>query len=842
MSAPTAKIAPDAPPFPQLYFCCDERRRDAVRGSATLNGIDYLEVVDHDAATNAERQRFLRLHFVNALAPGSFAAANVSITGGERVRPIVVLDAKIGTGPDADILTVEVEQPGDFSLYTLSLVRGPHDLAPPAGIDPRLAWVEFSFKVECPADFDCAPRRVCPPEPRPQPEINYLAKDYASFRRLLLDRMSLLIPDWRERNPADLGITLVELFAYIGDQLSYQQDAVATEAYLDTARKRISLRRHARLVDYFVDDGASARVWVQLSAEADNVVVPSGTQIFTRLERIPARISPASQTLADALRQAPTAFETLHSVRLFAAHNALPFYTWGDRECCLPKGATRATLAGHFPSLAAGDVLIFEEARGPLTGEEEDADRTRRCALRLTAARAFDAADASLTDPLTGQSITTIEWMPADALPFPFCLSGFTDEEHGATFRDDLSLARGNIVLADHGATVRDESLGSVPKSPILLPPDPGMDRCQRPPPRFARSRFQPALHARPLTHSTLYDAALPASESLDVDPAAAPPAVRLHSKLDLDEDDWSPQRDLLGSDSDATEFVVETEHDGTAFLRFGDDEHGRAPEPGTVFTATYRVGNGRAGNIGAESLAHIVTNDPAITGVRNPLPAAGGTDPETAEEIRRDAPVAFRTQQRAVTEADYARAAERDCRAQRAAATLRWTGSWHTVFVTADRFDGLPLTDSFEAEMRREIEPFRMAGHDLEIDTPRYVSLELEMFVCVKPDYFRSDVRAALLEVFSNGVLTDGRRGVFHPDFFTFAQTVYLSPFIAAAQAVPGVASVEVTTFQHQGLGETSGLTNGFLTMNRLEIARLDNDPNFPERGRFTLNLGGGR
>ena len=35
-----------------LYFCCDERRRDAVRGSA-LNGIDYLEVVDHDAPNEA---------------------------------------------------------------------------------------------------------------------------------------------------------------------------------------------------------------------------------------------------------------------------------------------------------------------------------------------------------------------------------------------------------------------------------------------------------------------------------------------------------------------------------------------------------------------------------------------------------------------------------------------------------------------------------------------------------------------------------------------------------------------------------------------------------------------
>ena len=62
-----------------------------------------------------------------------------------------------------------------------------------------------------------------------------MAKDYASFRRLLLDLLPQLNPDWIERNPSDLGIALIELLAYTGDQLSYFQDAVANEAYLETA-------------------------------------------------------------------------------------------------------------------------------------------------------------------------------------------------------------------------------------------------------------------------------------------------------------------------------------------------------------------------------------------------------------------------------------------------------------------------------------------------------------------------------------------------------------------------------------------------------------------------------
>ena len=824
-----------------LYFCCDERRRDAVRGSA-LNGIDYLEVVDHDAPNEADRQRFLRVHFVNDIAANSLTRVNVTISGGERIRPIVILDASIGAGDDSDVLTVEVEEPGDFSIYTLSLVRGPHDPNPPSEIDPRLAAVDFSFKVECPSDFDCAPKHICPPEPRVQPEINYLAKDYASFRKLILDRMSLLLPEWRERNPADLGVTLVELLAYVGDQLSYQQDAIATEAYLNSARKRVSLQRHARLVDYFVHNGTNARVWVQLISEADSVNVPAKTQIFSRLERTNIRIPPGSSALDDALRQHPMVFETIHPVTLFAAHNAMPFYTWSDRECCLPKGATFATLQGHLPDLPNDAVLIFEEQRGPLTGEKEDADRTRRWAVRLTSVQTFDAASQPLTDPLTGTQITNIEWMAEDALPFPFCLSGFTDEEHGAQFRDDLSIAHGNIVLADHGLTIAGESLGEVPPLQILLPPDPGADRCHRPPPQFARPRFRPSLQGKPLTQASPYDSAQPAATSLRVDPASALAAITLESTLGADTSEWKPQRDLLGSAPDATEFVVEIESDGVASLRFGDDEYGQLPEPGTAFEATYRVGNGSAGNIGAETLAHIVSNDPAITAVRNPLPAAGGIDPEAMADIRRDAPQAFRTQKRAVTEADYARTAELDTSIQRAAATFRWTGSWHTVFITVDRLDGLPLTNDFEAQLRREIEPYRMAGHDLEIDSPHYVPLEIEMFVCVKPDYFRSDVEEALLDIFSNRTLADGRKGLFQPDFFTFGQTVYLSRLYAAAEAVAGVALVEIKVFQRQGLAATSGLKKGFINMDRLEIARLENDPNFPERGLFTLKLGGGR
>jgi predicted phage baseplate assembly protein len=245
---------------------------------------------------------------------------------------------------------------------------------------------------------------------------------------------------------------------------------------------------------------------------------------------------------------------------------------------------------------------------------------------------------------------------------------------------------------------------------------------------------------------------------------------------------------------------------------------------------------------VGADTIAHVVTVDSDVVRVRNPLPAAGGVDMEDDAIVRRRAPQVFRRQERAVTPADYAEVTERHAGVQRAAATLRWTGSWHTVFVTVDRPGGLPVDAAFEQEMTQHVGRYRMAGHDTEFDDPVHVSLEIDLLVCVQATHFRADVRAGLLQVLGSGVLTDGRLGLFHPDNMSFGQTVYLGTLYAAARQVAGVASLQVTRFQRQGQPDPSLLADGFLRLGRLDIPRLDNDPNFPEHGVLRLSLFGGK
>ena len=124
------------------YFCCDERRRDAVRNSANLNGIDFVEVADSDAPTAADRQRILRVHFLKTPAPAGIVAANVVIEGGDRIRGLQV-DRPVTY--EGDVVVVHLNAYGDYSGYQLRLVKADASAFDPSKLDPLLVSVAFSF-------------------------------------------------------------------------------------------------------------------------------------------------------------------------------------------------------------------------------------------------------------------------------------------------------------------------------------------------------------------------------------------------------------------------------------------------------------------------------------------------------------------------------------------------------------------------------------------------------------------------------------------------------------------------------------------------------------------------
>jgi len=301
----------------------------------------------------------------------------------------------------------------------------------------------------------------------------------------------------------------------------------------------------------------------------------------------------------------------------------------------------------------------------------------------------------------------------------------------------------------------------------------------------------------------------------------------------------------LSSNDTDHA-FVPEIENDGSVFLRFGDGKFGAAPDPGVSFFATYRVGNGMRGNIGRDSLAHIVVPQnflpplASISAIRNPLAATGGIDRENMEHIVQYAPFSYETQKRCVTEADYGQAAAQATAIREARGTLRWTGSWYTAFVSIDPV--ATITTQLVDDTTSRLNLLRMMGTDLAVEGAVIVGLQIGMEICVDPEHFQGDVYDALIKVFVTGNQCNGQSGLLNAANFTFGQTVYASPLIAAAQAVEGVLAATLITFARMDNLEADGVAKGYLTMGRLEIPRCDNDPSHLDHGIFVLQMDGGK
>jgi hypothetical protein len=791
-----------------------QERIQALRESGTINGIESIEIISYS-------QQTIRVYFVHPL-PGETGAipsspaldsTNVLIEGGVRISDVKVESANaVG-----QYLQIHVNQAGDYSRYTLKIVTSPFDLSPPPGFDPILASIDFTFKVQCPNDFDCRAEKVNDAPVFSPPPIDYLGKDYLGFRRLILNRMSALMPQWKERNPADQQVVLAETLAYIADQFSYYQDAVVTETYLSTARFRRSLKRHTHLLDYRIHEGCNARTWVHIAVTAggdlDGTLLPAKTKFCTSKHDMAASIDP--QLFFESTGSEDRIFESMHGQKLYAQHNSLALYTWSGSVVTIPRDAVSADVFvpdGCF--LVPGDVVILEEILSPVTGDPAGADHRKRWAVRLTHVE-------SLVDPLDGSPLRRLTWHKRDALPFALCLETAVNSG-GVLQLKPAAHITGNIVLVDHGITI-DGAPGLEPEI---------VESSTRP--------YRPALSRKDITWCQQFDAfeqnSQPANETIVQSPSLARAAVWISDG----ENDWTVEHDLLGSDRFGLFFVVEPENDGLAFIRFGDDIHGKRPPVGTTFSARFRVGSGSDGNVGAESIAHCIGTYNGIVSIRNPLPAQGGVLPETAQEIKRDAPEAFKVQKRAVTEADWEQAAMEHPEVQRARANFRWTGSWYTVYVTVDRVGGLGVRSDnlFVEDLMKHLNKYRLMGYDCELRDPVYTSLDIILGVCMKTGFTAADVRKRLTDAFSTCVNADNRPGFFHPDQVTFGTPVYISALCARAHEVEGVASVRVTRFQQWGKTGNNEIATGYFQPAQHEIIRCDSDPNFPEHGIIQFEI----
>jgi Baseplate J-like protein len=813
-------------------------RRTALIESGTLNGIDFV-------AIGNSAQTLLVVHFLNAVPVDGTLTAVPTITGGDTIKSVAVLQpiAASDWGLDGTHVTLvlHVDAPGDFSIYTLTLAS--------KALDAFFATAAFSFKALCPTDTDCeALPPVCPTPASTRPPIDYLAKDFLSFRQALQDFSALRYPNWQERAEADVGMMMLEVLSAVADDLSYTEDRIAAEATLTTATQRRSVMRHARLVDYEPQPAIAAQTVLQFDVAAGTTAINFGVRTLAQASDGTPIVFETGPDLAARPGSAPA--DALWNKGLVKA------YWFDDSTQCLTAGATGMFVLGHGYDFLPGQLVLIETTLGA-------GQAPARQVVQLVGAGAGQppwAAElcdgvflSTPTAPGAGPPWMTCPTSPPQNNPAPTAVTRITWGATDALLVDrDLAqtTVSGNLVRATQGLTFSDESFTVVP-----APRSTALPAVVRIGPRATNADGTPGSTVPQYLHTLAGGAVawLPvAANATDPNPQ---PEIQLQ-QLPFGGPSWSWVRWLLEAQPFDTAFTLDPalyrlmlRPDGTAkfdydgdtgdTVRFGDGSFGLLPDDGTAFSVTYRVGLGAAGNVAAGAVVRIDAGQGALTSgleaVRNPLPATGGTDAETLDHVRRTAPHAFlQPLERAVTAADYQTIAQQNqAWVQRANTAFRWTGSWLTVFTTPDPAGGNAIAADQRGTLTALLNRCRMAGYESYVPDPEYVSVDVLVQLCALPAFFPADVQVAVLAALT---------AFFAPADFSFGQALERSALEAAAQAVPGVAGVLCVEARVRGRAQTFSEMADQIVVAANQIIRCSNDPSKPERGLLTVQITGGK
>ncbi|MFF2352151.1 putative baseplate assembly protein [Kitasatospora sp. NPDC058115] len=319
-------------------------------------------------------------------------------------------------------------------------------------------------------------------------------------------------------------------------------------------------------------------------------------------------------------------------------------------------------------------------------------------------------------------------------------------------YRRDTVQVLGNVVRATQGAT-RDEAIGSG---------DAGV-----PGQRFA-------LWQSPLTWLA----------------ADTPGGARSTLEVRVDGVLWHEVDSLAGRGPGERVYVTATAGDGRTTVTFGDGVHGsRLPTGRENVRARYRIGIGPAGNVGAGRITQLTTRPLGVSAVVNPLPATGGAGPDGPGLARRTVPLAVTALDRLVSVPDYADFTRSRAGIGRAAAVRLSDGGRELVHVTVAGVDDIPLTG--DSDLIRTLRSALTAHGDprlpVEVAPRELVLLIVAAGVELAPDRSWDVVEPALRRALLDRLGFAGRE---------LGQSAHLSEVLATAQAVPGVARVDVDAF----------------------------------------------
>ncbi len=749
----------------------------------------------------------------------------------------------------------------------------------------------------------------CPPERHPRlPEIGHglstLPRQLAGFpewRAALLRDIGnhSALDGWQADAPDDLGVMLLEAWAYVLDVLSFYDARLAERAYLKTAHDERTLAEIASLIGFVPRPALSAEVSVALEARGnDPVTVPALTafrseafdeeppQVFETdaaatiwPQRNRWRVAPIRDaTLQDGVLRFRAAEGPPRGSVIVISNGEEPIFAGRVRRTSArpahdgeryqriefdPGDELGAVESAPLSDLSA-DILGLEIGLSPLVAPDpnviDNGDGTWTLRLdslypriakdQLVALRIDNALHAGrihsverynhpIEIEVEGTSAAQIVPLTEVVLAFPEDISGDRIFLYSGArpLGQPTQPAKSEITLSDIIATGElagvTKPLGEAPESgdviavgakkrgaqfsgttTVGLPNGDGVFA-----PDGEASEFAEPLHTpvrlygnvvRAIRGETVREEVLGSGDAAQAfqrftlrrkplswvaDPGSVLgrfPRVSVAVNGEL----WTWAQTLYGKGPEDRIFTVTMEHDGTAHIGFGDGKTGaRLPSGVSNVLARYAFGAGAA-SPPAGSIKQIVRRPRGVDHVKGPLPAAGGADAQSSEEIAALAPDTALTLGKAVSLADFAAMARNFAGVLNAAASTRWDPVAHRQVIEI-------------ANIAQEGDPSAQLGAFLEARAAPGIAVNVSPATKVTVNPFTIELKtdpdfiAKLVREEVSALLFDPSNGLLSPSRITVGAPLYRSQLLAAIHGVRGVASVTAITFNDHEMAQ---------------------------------------
>ena len=262
--------------------------------------------------------------------------------------------------------------------------------------------------------------------------------------------------------------------------------------------------------------------------------------------------------------------------------------------------------------------------------------------------------------------------------------------------------------------------------------------------------------------------------------------------QIRVGDDDWEEARFFIDSAPDSKHFQVETDGLDVTWIIFGDGVHGVIPPVGEIVSVDYLETLGSEGNIGrdlvTEAVSSVYHNGTQIDlAATNPVASTGGSDRESLEHAKLQAPAELRSLWKAVTKDDYKALAEgfpgvakaqvldaNDC------ANIRY---YQVNMAIAPDGGGLP-TPTLKSELAEFVESRKVITIEVNLFDPSYRPVPIDAEVYVYPTEQTEDVRVRV---------ESALREFFSFEKMSFGQSVYFSDIVSLLDGIRGVSHVTV-------------------------------------------------